>query len=150
MDAEDWKTNIVEDPSAIRDLVHGARRIAVLGMEVEQNSSQPAYYVPHYLHEAGLEIVPVPVKHPDIAEIDGQRAYQSVSQIPGEIDVVDVFRTPRDIPKHLDDLIAKRPKAVWFQSGIRNDDAAKTLAEAGIKVVQDHCLMVEHRRLARR
>ena len=62
---------------------------------------------------------------------------------------MDVFRLPRDIPQHLDDILAKKPKAVWFQSGIRNDAAAETLARAGIKVVQDRCLKVEVMRLGR-
>jgi len=67
-------------------------------------------------------------------------------EIPGEIDLVDVFRRSEDIPAHLEDILAKRPAAVWFQSGIRNDEAAARLASAGIKVVQDRCLMVDHRR----
>jgi hypothetical protein len=70
-----------------------------------------------------------------------------LSEIPGEIDLVDVFRRPQDIDAHLEDMLAAKPKAVWFQSGIRNDGAAETLAKAGIKVVQDRCLMVEHRSL---
>jgi hypothetical protein len=62
--------------------------------------------------------------------------------------LVDVFRRPRDIDAHVEDILTKKPKAVWFQSGIRNDAVASQLAAAGIKVVQDRCLMVEHRRLA--
>ncbi len=71
-----------------------------------------------------------------------------VSAIPGELDLVDVFRRPQDIDQHVDDIIAKRPKAVWFQLGIRNDEAAKKLVEAGIDVVQDRCLLVEHSKFA--
>jgi hypothetical protein len=66
--------------------------------------------------------------------------------VPGPLDLVDVFRRPSDIPAHLPDLLAKRPRAVWFQLGIRNDAAAEELAKAGIAVVQDHCLMVEWKR----
>jgi hypothetical protein len=145
----DWKANLIEDPQDVRRLLADARRIAVLGMDKEENRARPAFYVPHYLKRAGFEVIPVPVYYPDLAEIDGQRAYRTVSEIPGEIDIVDVFRISRDIPKHLDDLLAKKPKAVWFQSGIRNDEAARKLAEAGIKVVQDRCMMVEHRRTTR-
>jgi predicted CoA-binding protein len=145
----DWERNILDDAHQIRDLITGARRIAVLGMDKEENRNRPAFYVPHYLKRAGFEIIPVPVRYPDLTEIDGQRAYRTVSEIPGEVDIVDVFRIPRDIPKHLDDLIAKKPRAVWFQLGIRNDEAARKLAEAGIQVVQDRCLMVEHRRAVR-
>ncbi len=145
----DWQRNIIDDAQQVRALITSARRIAVLGMDKEQNRDRPAFYVPHYLKRAGFEIIPVPIRYPDLTEIDGQRAYQTVSEIPGDIDIVGVFRISRDIPKHLDDLIAKKPRAVWFQSGIRNDEAARKLAEAGIQVVQDRCLMVEHRRAVR-
>jgi predicted CoA-binding protein len=92
-------------------------------------------------------VVPFPVYYPDAEEILGQKVFRTVAAVPGEIDLVDVFRRPSDLPQHLDDLLAKKPKAVWFQSGIRNDEVALALAEAGIQVVQDRCLMVEHRRL---
>src|SRR5438132_12683984 len=74
--------------------------------------------------------------------------YRRVTEIPGNIDLVDVFRRSDDINGHVEEMLAKRPMAVWFQSGIRNDAAAETLAKADIKVVQDRCLMVEHRRVA--
>ena len=79
----------------------------------------------------------------------GEKVYRSISAIPGDVDMVNVFRKPQDIPPHLDDIIAKRPKAVWFQLGIVNDDAAETLARAGIDVVQDRCLLVELRRFGK-
>jgi predicted CoA-binding protein len=144
-----WEENVVDDPQGIREIIKGARRIAVLGMEREENSDRPAYTVPLYLRQHGYEIIPVPVKYPGTTEISGMPAYHSLAEVPGDIDVVDVFRSPRDIPKHIDDVIAKKPKAVWFQSGIRNDQAAEKLAQAGIKVVQDRCMKVEHMRLAR-
>src|ERR687891_641578 len=81
---------------------------------------------------------------------DIQRLYRRVADGPWEVDLVNVFRRSQDIPPHLDDILAKRPRAVWFQSGIRNDRAAETLARAGIQVVQDRCLMVEHRSIAAR
>jgi predicted CoA-binding protein len=70
-------------------------------------------------------------------------------EIPENVDLVNVFRRSADVAKHTEDILAKMPKAVWLQSGIRNDAAAETLAKAGIKVVQDLCLMVEHRSLFR-
>ena len=73
--------------------------------------------------------------------------YRTLAAIPGPVDMVDVFRRPADLAKHVDDILAKKPKSVWLQSGIRNDAIAETLAKAGILVVQDRCLMVEHRRL---
>jgi predicted CoA-binding protein len=89
-----------------------------------------------------------PVYYPQVTEILGSQVYRTVNAIPGEVDVVDVFRRPKDIPPHVEDLIAKHPKVVWFQLGIRNDEAAERLRAAGIDVVQDRCLMVAHRRYA--
>jgi predicted CoA-binding protein len=88
----------------------------------------------------------VPVYYPDVTAILGQPVYRRVADVPGPIDLVDVFRRSGDIPPHLDDLLAAKPKAVWFQLGIRNDEVAEALARAGIRVVQDRCLMVDHRR----
>jgi predicted CoA-binding protein len=91
----------------------------------------------------------VPVYYPFVTQILGRPVYRTVAAIPGDLDCVDVFRRPHDIDQHVDDLIAKHPRVVWFQLGIRNDAAARRLVEAGIDVVQDRCLLVEHRRLAR-
>jgi predicted CoA-binding protein len=117
----------------------------VLGIKPESHSGQPAFYVPKYMAAKGYEIVPVPVYYPEVTEILGEPVYRTLADVPGEIDMVNVFRRPNDIPPHLDDIIAKRPKSVWFQLGIRNDEAAERLARENIKVVQDLCLMVEHR-----
>ena len=145
--ADDWRKNLVQDADGIARIVRASKRIAVLGMKTEEQSDQPAFYVPEYLHDAGLEIVPVPVYYPEVTKILGLPVYRTLAAIPGEVDLVDVFRRPSDVPKHLDDLLAKRPKAVWLQSGIRHDEVAERLAKAGIQVVQDRCLMVEHRRV---
>lgn len=134
----------------MRDLLAETARIAVLGIKPESHSAQPAFYVPKYMADAGCEIVPVPVYYPDVTEILGQPVYRSLTAIPGEIDMVNVFRRPDDIGKHTIDILEKKPHSVWFQLGIRNDDAAEKFARAGIKVVQDLCLMVEHRSLLRR
>jgi predicted CoA-binding protein len=143
----DWRDNLVTTPDGIAELIRGTRRIAVLGMKTEAQAGQPAFYVPEYLHNAGLDIVPVPVYYPDVTEILGKKVYRRVADVPGEIDLVNVFRRSQDVPPHLDDILAARPRAVWMQSGIRNEEAAQRLAEAGIRVVQDRCLMVEHRRV---
>ena len=139
---------LIEDEAGIAELVRGMKRVAVLGIKTEAQRGQPAFGVPEYLHGEGIEIVPVPVYYPDVTEILGEKVFRSISAIPGELDVVDVFRRPQDIDQHVDDLIAKKPKAVWFQLGIRNDAAAKRLVDAGIDVVQDRCLLVDHRRYA--
>jgi len=145
---QDWRSHLIVSSEGIRTLLERTRRIAVLGIKTEA-SGAPAYYVPDYAQRAGYEIVPVPVYYPEATEILGERVYRSVAAIPGEIDLVNVFRRPNDIPAHVDDIITKRPRAVWFQSGIRNEAAAERFARAGIDVVQDRCLMVELRMMGR-
>ncbi len=143
----DWRTNILTDDEAIRALLATTRRVAVLGMKTEAQADQAAFYVPRFLHDHGVEVIPVPVYYPEAKEILGRPVYRKVADVPGPVDLVDVFRRPKDVPAHVADLLAKRPRAVWLQLGIRNDAAAEELARAGIQVVQDRCLMVEWRRL---
>ena len=143
----DTASNLIETTEEMLDLIRESRTIAVLGIKPEFKSGQPAFYVPRYMKSAGYEIIPVPVYYPEVTEILGETVYRKLSEIGRPIDMVNVFRRPHDIPPHVDDIIAAKPKSVWFQLGIRNDDAAGRLAEAGIKVVQNRCLMVEHRRL---
>jgi predicted CoA-binding protein len=145
----DWKKNLMDDEEGLRTLLSATRRIAVLGIKTEDRADQAAYYVPAYLVSAGIDVVPVPVYYPDVTEILGRKVYRKLMDVPGDVDMVDVFRRPQDIDAHVDDMLAKKPKSVWFQLGIRNDAAAERLARAGILVVQDRCLMVDHRRLAR-
>ena len=145
----EWQENILTTDHEIGELLRGTKRIAVLGIKPESHSSQPAFYVPKYMHQAGFEIVPVPVYYPDVTEILGEKVYRDLRDVPGKIDMVNVFRRDVDIPKHVDEILEAKPKSVWVQSGIRNDAAAEEWAKAGIKVVQDLCLMVEHRALMR-
>jgi len=145
-----WQTNLVDDAEGIRKLLMETKRIAVLGIKTEAQSFQPSFYVPQYMAQAGFEIIPVPVYYPEATEILGQKVYRKLSDVPGGIDLVNVFRRSQDVAGHLDDLLAKKPRAVWLQSGIRNDEVAEALAREGIRVVQDRCLMVEHRALGRR
>jgi len=142
----DWREHLLEDEGRIAELLRSSRRVAVLGMKTEAESGQAAFYVPKYLHDRGVEVVPVPVYFPEATQILGAPVYRRVADVPGPLDIVDVFRRPARIPAHLSDLLAKRPRAVWFQLGIRNDAAAEELARAGILVVQDRCLMVDWRR----
>ena len=146
----DWRENLIRTDEGLRELLAGTRRVAVLGIKTERQAYQPAFYVPQYLAAAGLDVVPVPVYYPEVTEILGQKVYRKLADVPGPVDMVNVFRRSEDIPPHLEDMLAAQPKSVWFQSGIRNDRVAEQLARAGIKVVQDLCLMVEHRALARR
>ncbi len=143
-----WQTHLVADDEGLRRIIEQSHRIAVLGIKTAE-SEQSAYLIPEALQQSGFEIIPVPVYYPDITEILGQPVYRTLAAIPGPVDLVDVFRRPKDIPQHLDDILAKRPRAVWFQLGIRNDEAAERLAREGIDVVQDRCLMVEARRIGR-
>lgn len=143
---ENWQENLISRDADIAQIWRDVKRIAVLGIKTEAQSGQPAFYVPEYLHRAGYDIVPVPVYFPDATQILGKHVYRKVADIPGGVDMVNVFRRPEDVPPHVDDILAAKPKVVWMQSGIRNDEAARRLAEAGIKVVQDRCAMVEHRR----
>ena len=139
--------NILTDDARIAELLRGTRRIAVLGIKPESHSGQPAFYVPRYMQNAGFEIIPVPVYYPDVNKILGRQVYRDLRDVPGTIDMVNVFRRSVDITQHIDEIIAAKPRSVWFQLGIRHDEAAETFANAGIKVVQDLCLMVEHRAL---
>ncbi|MGQ0763011.1 MAG: CoA-binding protein [Acidobacteriota bacterium] len=143
-----WRDNLIDDSNGIREMLFETQSIAVLGIKTEAQSDQPAFYVPKYMQNAGFKIIPVPVYYPDVTEILGEKVHRQLQQIPDEVDMVNVFRRPQDIPPHLDDLLAKKPKSVWMQLGISHDAVAEQLARAGIKVVQDRCLMVDHRRLA--
>jgi len=145
-----WRHNLIEDDEEqMTKLLRSARRVAVLGIKTEAARGQAAFYVPEALQQMGLEVVPVPVYYPEATEILGEKVYRRVADIPGEIDIVDVFRRSNDVAAHLPDLLAKKPRAVWLQSGIRDDRTAEALARTGILVVQDRCLMVDYRVVAR-
>ena len=146
----DWRSNILTTDAKVRELLGETKRIAVLGIKPESHAGQPAYYVPKYMADAGYEIVPVPVYYPEVTEIMGKPVYRSLTAVPGEIDMVNMFRRSQDVHKHTIDILEKKPKSVWLQLGIWDDEVAEKLARAGIKVVQDLCLMVEHRSLMRR
>jgi uncharacterized protein len=143
----DWRANLVTTPDDVGQIVRESTRIAVLGIKTEAQRDQPAFYVPEYMARAGYDIVPVPVYYPEATEILGRPVFRTVSAVPAPVQMVNVFRRPRDIPPHVQDILAARPRVVWLQLGIRHDEAAETWAKAGIQVVQDRCLLVEHRRL---
>ena len=131
----------------MRAILRQTKRIAVLGIKPESRADQPAYFVAAYAQEAGFDIVPVPVYYPEVTEILRQPVYRRLVDVPGDVDMVNVFRRPEHVPPHVDDIIAKRPRSVWMQLGIRNDEAAERLARAGIDVIQDRCLKVELMRM---
>jgi predicted CoA-binding protein len=143
--AADWRANLVDDDAGLTRILREARRVAVLGAKAEQG--QPAFYVPAYLREHGYALSLV---NPRLAgrEVLGVRAVSALADLDGA-DVIDVFRRPAFLPGHAAEILALpwRPAVVWFQLGIRHAGAAEQLARAGIRVVQDRCMMPEHRRL---
>jgi predicted CoA-binding protein len=142
--ADDWQSRVLVAADDIRALLRGVRRVAVLGARPASHGHKAAYFVPQALQRMGVTVIPVVVHdHPD-TEILGEPVYRTLADVPGPIDLVDVFRRPQDLPAHVDDLLAAAPPAVWFQSGIRHDAVAEQLARAGIVVVQDRCLMVDY------
>ena len=132
-----WQDNVIENADEIAALIRTTKRIAVLGIKTDAQADQPSVYVPAYLQKAGFEIVPVPVYYPDATVILGEKVFRKLVDVPGDIDMVDVFRRSPDVTGHVEDILAKKPRSVWLQSGIRNDAAAEIFAKAGIKVVQD-------------
>jgi uncharacterized protein len=132
-----WRDHLVDSPEGIEAILRECRRIAVLGIKTEAQRDRPAFYVPEYMARAGYDIVPVPVYFPDATEIMGRPVYRKLADVPQPVDMVNVFRRSHDIPQHVPDILAAHPKAVWIQTGIRNDAVAEALARAGIKVVQD-------------
>ena len=142
----DWRDLLVDDDSGLSAIFREAKIVAVLGAKAD--SAEPAYYVPAYLHARGYRIRPV---NPRFA---GRRLHDAATvaalrDLAEPADVIEIFRRPEYLPGHADEILALpwRPKTVWFQLGIRNDGAAEKLARAGIRVVQDRCMMPEHRRL---
>ncbi|MDM7323899.1 MAG: CoA-binding protein [Thermus sp.] len=121
-----------------------ARTIAVLG--AHKDPLRPAHYVPNYLWQKGYRILPV---NPRFAgeELFGTRVVASLGEIGQSVDILDVFRPKEALLAHLPEVLALRPGLVWLQTGIRHPGFEEALKEAGIPVVVDRCLMVEHRRL---
>jgi predicted CoA-binding protein len=141
-DSGNWRSRLVDSEAGITTILDRIRTVAVLGMKTP-DGNPPAHFVPAHAKKVGLRIFPVPVFYPDLTEMLGEKVYRRVADIPEQVDLVDVFRKPSDIPAHLDDIIAAKPHAAWFQLGIRNEEAAERLAKEGILVVQDRCLLVE-------
>lgn len=133
-------------PEETRELLLGAHRIAVVGLSPDP--ARPSHWVSEYMQTAGYDIIPV---HPAGGTVLGEPVRQSLSAAAetGPVDIVNVFRRSEHIPALVDDIIEIRPRLVWLQAGIRNDAAAARIEAAGIPVVQDRCIMVDHRRAVR-
>ncbi len=135
-----------QDPSSdeqIRDIL-SLKNVAVVGMS--KNPSKAAHYVPKYLFENGYDVTPV---NPFSDEIMGKKSYDSVSEITGDIDIVDVFRPSDQVLPVVVEAIKKKPKVIWLQEGIHNSEAEELARNAGIKVVFNRCMLAEHQRLSR-
>ena len=141
-----WRANVVDDDAGLAKIFRECRTVAVLGAKRER--SAPAFYVPAYLASRGYRVFPVSPLLVGQSFFDVP-AVGTLADLDAPVDVIDVFRRPEYLPDHAREILALpwRPKAVWFQLGIRNDGAAEMLARAGIRVVQDRCMMPEHRRL---
>ena len=141
-----WKHLLVSDDAGLAEIFRKARPIAVLG--AKEGAGEPAFYVPAYLAARGYRILPV---NPTLTarSLFGVPVAPALADLPGPVDVIEVFRRPEFLPGHAREILALpwRPDVVWFQLGIRHDGAAETLARAGIQVVQDRYMMPEHRRL---
>ncbi len=147
-ESDAWRRHLLTDPTAIHAALAALKTVAVVGIK-PADTDAPAYYVPEYAQRAGYTIIPVPVYYPDMVSELGEKAYRSLRDIPVPIDIVQLFRRPADIPPHLDDILAVKPKLVFMQLGIRHEAVAETLAKAGIDVVQDHCMLVELRKMGK-
>jgi len=125
----------------IRDIL-SLKKVVVIGMS--KNSSKAAHYVPKYLSNNGFEIIPV---NPTTDEILGKKCYNSVLDVDGSIDIVDIFRPSNDVLPFVKDAIKKKPKVIWLQEGIHNSEAENLARKEGITVVFNRCMLAEHRRL---
>ena len=130
----------------LAELLRTARRIAVVGLSPDPD--RPSNSVTRYLQAAGFEIIPVNGKHAG-EEILGVPVVAKVTDIPGRVDIVNLFRRSVDVPRSVDEAIAAGAGAIWMQLGIRNEDAAAKAKAAGLTVVMNRCIAVDHRRLVR-
>lgn len=134
----------IEDNDELRRVL-GYDRVAVVGASTSHEKA--AHIVPAYLQRHGYKITPV---NPNSDEIFGKRAYDSLTDIRGTIDIVEIFRPSEEAPEIVEQALSRGDvKVVWMQLGIRNDEAAQAAEAAGLDVVQDHCMKVEHGQLIR-
>lgn len=128
----------------LEEVLRKYRTVAVVGLSPKED--RPSYRVARYLKENGYRIIPV---NPSFDEILGEKAYSSLMEIPAEIDieVVEVFRKPEEVPPIAQQAVERGARVLWLQEGIVNEEAASKAREAGLTVVQDRCMLKEHRRL---
>jgi uncharacterized protein len=134
-------TSMPVSPDPLIDLLRESKTIAVVGLS--SNPLRPSHEVASYLERAGYQIIPV---NPNESEVLGQKCYARLEDIPVPVDIVDVFRRPEYVPAVADSAIAIRAKCLWLQQGITHDQAVAKAQAAGLVVIQDACLFVEHRK----
>lgn len=130
------------DSKVIADIINGSKVIAVVGLS--DKPDRPSFGVASYLQAQGYKIIPV---NPAKSEILGEKCYPDLKSIPGKIDVVDVFRRSDAVGPIADEAIEVKAKAIWFQEGVINLEAAEKASKAGLQVVMDRCMLKEHRKL---
>ena len=133
---------VVDDIAGLRRILTECRVIAVVGLSASWH--RPSYFAAKYMQEHGYRVIPV---NPNYESILGETCYASVAAIPGGVDIVDCFRKPGEMPALAREAVAKGAKVLWMQLGIRNDEAATIAGTAGLAVVQDHCVKIEHARI---
>ena len=127
---------------SIPDLLRKSHTIAVVGLSSKR--FRPSYGVSEYMRHAGYRIIPV---NPNETEVLGEKCYATLDDVPGPIDIVDIFRRPEFVPEIVDAAIRKRARAIWMQEGVIHEAAAAKAQAAGLEVVMDRCILKEHRRL---
>jgi predicted CoA-binding protein len=132
-----------DDPELAKKIVTTYKTVAVVG--ISKKEDRDSYRVAAYLKDNGFKIIPI---NPQADEVLGEKCYASLKDVPFKVDVVDVFRKPTALAELADEIIAARPKSAWFQLGVINNDAAKKIAAAGIEMVQNLCIKIEHARHA--
>lgn len=132
----------IDDIAGLRRILSRARTIAVVGLSAQWH--RPSYFAAKYMQEHGYRIVPV---NPNYTEILGEKCYPSVAAIPDRVDVVDCFRKPAEMPVLAREAVEKGARVLWMQLGIRNDEAARIATDAGLDVVQNRCVKIEHARI---
>lgn len=130
------------DTETVRQTMIGARNIAMVGLS--DNPARPSYGVAQYLQSQGYRIIPV---NPNVQEVLGEQAYPDLISVPDAIDMVDIFRRSDKVAVTVDEAITKGVATVWMQLGVVDEQAAQRARDAGITVVMNRCLAVEHRRL---
>jgi predicted CoA-binding protein len=146
--AADWRSHLLLGSAEITRVLERVTRVAVIGIKPESVGG-PAFYVPEYMQQAGFTIVPVPVYYPDVSVILGEPVHRTLATIDPPAEMIQLFRRPADVPRHVAEILAAKPSVVWMQLGIAHDDAAERLARAGIDVIQDRCVKIELARVRR-